>query len=53
MLWWFFILGFSTLIVVIVAIAIYLRVRRHMKAADTALKGTVDEVERRRQTDGL
>jgi len=34
MTWWFIVLGFSTLVVVCVAIAIYLRIRRHLKASE-------------------
>jgi preprotein translocase subunit YajC len=36
MLWWFLILGVSTAVVVLVALTIYMRVRRQMKrtAAD-------------------
>ena len=33
MIWWFFILGVSTLVVVCVAIALYVRLRRHLRAA--------------------
>jgi hypothetical protein len=33
MIWWFLILGLSTLVVVCVAIALYMRVRQHMQAA--------------------
>jgi len=32
MIWWFLILGISTLVVVCVAIALYLRLRRHLEA---------------------
>jgi hypothetical protein len=35
MIWWFLILGLSTLAVVGAAIAMYMRVRRHMKGAGT------------------
>jgi hypothetical protein len=35
MTWWFIVLGFSTLVVVCVAIASYMRIRRHLKASDT------------------
>ncbi|HZE26462.1 MAG TPA: hypothetical protein VE083_03705 [Terriglobales bacterium] len=35
MTWWFIILGFSALVVVCVAIAIYLRIRRHLKVPAT------------------
>ena len=30
MIWWFLILGMSTLVVVCVAIALYMRLRRHL-----------------------
>lgn len=33
MIWWFLILGVSTLVVVCVAIALYMRLRRHLQAA--------------------
>jgi hypothetical protein len=33
MIWWFVILGVSTLVVVCVAIALYMRLRRHLRAA--------------------
>jgi hypothetical protein len=36
MIWWFFILGVSTLVVVCVAIALYIRLRRHLRAAHAA-----------------
>jgi hypothetical protein len=38
MTWWFIILGFSALVVVCVAIALFLRVRRHMNAERSALR---------------
>jgi hypothetical protein len=31
MIWWFLVLGVSTLVVVCVAIALYMRVRQHMQ----------------------
>ena len=31
MIWWFLILGVSTLVVVCVAIALYMRLRRHLQ----------------------
>jgi hypothetical protein len=40
MIWWFLILGASTLVVVCVAIALYMRLRRHLRDArsqDTGL----------------
>jgi hypothetical protein len=36
MIWWFLILGLSTLVVVCVAIALYMRLRRHLQAAHAA-----------------
>jgi uncharacterized membrane protein YdcZ (DUF606 family) len=38
MLWWFLILAVSAGIILLAGAAIYLRVRRHMKASDTASK---------------
>ena len=38
MIWWFLILGVSTLVVVCVAIALYMRLRRHLQAAHAAGK---------------
>jgi uncharacterized membrane protein len=50
MIWWLLILGVSTLIVVCVAIALYMRLRRHLQAAHAAQEGTSSEVERERQS---
>jgi hypothetical protein len=36
MIWWFLILGMSTLVVVCVAIALYVRLRRHLQEAHAA-----------------
>jgi hypothetical protein len=36
MIWWFLILGMSTLVVVCVAIALYMRLRRHLLTAHAA-----------------
>jgi hypothetical protein len=36
MIWWFLILGISTLLVVCVAIALVMRLRRHLQAAQSA-----------------
>jgi hypothetical protein len=44
MIWWFLILGVSTLVVVCVAIAIYLHLRRNLQKTH-AHDGTVDEAE--------
>jgi len=50
MIWWFLILGCSTLVVVCVAIALYMRLRRHLQAAHAARDGGSSEVERERQS---
>jgi len=50
MIWWFLILGVSTLVVVCVAIALYMRLRRHLQRAHAAHDGTVSEVERERHS---
>ena len=39
MIWLFLILGVSTLVVVFVAIALYMRIRRHMQRGGTAHDG--------------
>jgi hypothetical protein len=39
MIWWFLILGVSTLVVVCVAIALYLRLRRHLREAQLVREG--------------
>lgn len=46
MIWWFLILGVSTLVVVCVAIALYMRLRRHLQAAHAAQDGSSSAVER-------
>jgi hypothetical protein len=38
MLWWFLILGVSTVVVVFVAVSAYVRVRRQMKSSSTGQK---------------
>jgi membrane protein required for beta-lactamase induction len=45
MIWWFLILGVSTLVVVCVAIALYVRLRRHLQLAHAARDGNSGEVE--------
>jgi hypothetical protein len=50
MIWWFLILGASTLVVVCVAIALYMRLRRHLREAHAAQGRTLTEVERERQS---
>jgi hypothetical protein len=44
MIWWFLILGVSTLVVVCVAIAVYMRLRRHLGEAQAAREGISGEV---------
>jgi hypothetical protein len=44
MIWWFLILGCSTLVVVCVAIALYMRLRRHLQAAHAAREGSSSEM---------
>ena len=39
MIWLFLILGVSTLVVVLVAIALYMRIRRHMQRSGTSHDG--------------
>ncbi|MFZ0816186.1 MAG: hypothetical protein WAM78_11745 [Candidatus Sulfotelmatobacter sp.] len=46
MIWWFLILGVSTLVVVCVAIALYMRLRRHLQAAQAVHEGVSHEVDR-------
>jgi hypothetical protein len=43
MIWWFLILGVSTLVVVCVAIALYMRLRRHLGEAHASPEGVLDE----------
>jgi hypothetical protein len=50
MIWWFLILGGSTLVVVCVAIALYMRLRHHLQAARAPREGSSSEVERERQS---
>jgi hypothetical protein len=50
MIWWFLILGVSTLAVVCVAIALYVRLRRHLRTARASQEGTLSEVESERQS---
>jgi hypothetical protein len=53
MIWWFLILGISTLVVVCVAVALYLRLRGHLRAAHAAQEGMPGEIERRRQSSDI
>jgi hypothetical protein len=53
MIWWFLILGVSTLVVVCVAIALYVRLRHHLQKAHVSPDGPVSEGEHQRQTDSV
>ena len=53
MIWWFLILGGSTLVVVSVAIALYMHLRRNLQKAHPSHEGTLTEVERPRQPDSI
>ena len=53
MIWWFVILGVSTLVVVCVAIALYMRLRRHLQKAQASRDGALSEGERERQPDSI
>ncbi|MGC1453351.1 MAG: hypothetical protein WA830_25240 [Candidatus Sulfotelmatobacter sp.] len=53
MIWWFLILGVSTLVVVCVAIALYVHLRRHLQKAHASHEGTLSEVEHERQPDSI
>jgi hypothetical protein len=46
MIWWFLILGISTLAVVCVAIALYMRLRRRLQAAHVLRDASVDQAGR-------
>jgi hypothetical protein len=50
MIWWFVILGASTLVVVCVAIALYMRLRRHLREAHSQ-DAALSEAERERRSD--
>jgi hypothetical protein len=46
MIWWFLILGVSTLVVVCVAIAIYMHLRRSLQKAHASHDGSLTDGER-------
>jgi hypothetical protein len=50
MIWWFLILGVSTLVVVCVAIALYIRLRRHLQGMHASHEGNSSEGERERRS---
>ena len=45
---WFIVLGLSTLVVVCVAIASYMRIRRHLRATETHVENGLEAAERER-----
>jgi uncharacterized membrane protein len=53
MIWWFVILGVSTLVVVCVAIALFIRLRHHLQSAHAARDEAANEVEPERQADRI
>jgi hypothetical protein len=55
MIWWFLILGGSTLVVVCVAIALYIHLRRHLQKAHASHEGTLTDVksDASHQPDGM
>jgi hypothetical protein len=53
MIWWFLILGVSTLTVVCVSIALYMRLRRHLQAAQLAQAAHPSEAERENQAGNI
>jgi len=53
MIWWFLILGVSTLVVVCVAIALYVHLRRHLQKAHASHDGMLSAAEHERQTDRM
>jgi len=46
MIWWFLTLGVSTLVVVCVAIALFIHLRRGLQKAHSSHDGTLTETER-------
>jgi hypothetical protein len=48
MIWWFLILGVSTLVVVCVAIALYVHLRRNLQKAHASHDGALHEIESER-----
>jgi len=49
MIWWFLILGVSALVVVCVAIALYVRLRRHLREAHASPEETTGANQHDRQ----
>jgi hypothetical protein len=53
MIWWFLILGGSTLVVVCVAIALYLHLRRHLQKSHSSHEDNPGQSEHDRRTDSM
>jgi hypothetical protein len=53
MIWWFLILGVSTLVVVCVVIALYMHLRRNLQKAHAAHDGALSEPERPGRADTM
>jgi len=53
MIWWFLILGISTLVVVCVAIALFVHLRRHLQKAHVSHDEPQSDKDRDRQPDRI
>jgi len=53
MIWWFLILGISTLVVVCVAIALFIHLRKHLQKAHASHEGTLSEAEAQRRANTI
>jgi len=53
MIWWFLILGVSTLLVVCVAIALFVHLRRHLQKTHASHDGHASEPDHQRQSDRI
>jgi len=53
MIWWFLILGLSTLVVVCVAIALFIHLRRHLQKSHASHEGEGNEPDHDQGTDGM
>ena len=51
MIWWFLILGVSTLVVVCVAIAAYMHLRKHLQRSHASHEGAIHDGEVQRPSD--
>jgi hypothetical protein len=51
MIWWFLILGISTLVIVCVAIAIFVHLRKHLQKTHASHDGASNELDRERHSD--